>query len=222
MATNFPNSPSNGDTHAGFTYNSTTTAWESVPSGIGALTDVDTSTSAPSTGQLLQWNGTNWVPFTHATGITEIDVWRLETNQTSDAIPITGTWTRDAINWTKLGTGMSESSGTFSFPSTGMWRIMFHPRFYLNNTDSLTCTIRYSIDNFTNWGTGTEINFSEQLSSATGLYPTTNGEYLFNVTNTSTHKIQFTVAGQDTNNYLYGNNTLNRTFASFIRLSDAV
>ena len=29
MATNFPNSPSNGDTHAGFTYNSTTGAWES-------------------------------------------------------------------------------------------------------------------------------------------------------------------------------------------------
>jgi len=29
MATNFPNSPSNGDTHAGFTYNSTKGVWES-------------------------------------------------------------------------------------------------------------------------------------------------------------------------------------------------
>ena len=223
MATDFPASPSNGDTHAGFTYNSTVGAWETSLStaSIDLLADVDTATAAPSTGNFLKWNGTNWVP-TPSTGIIEIDVWRLETNQTSDATPITGTWTRDSTNWSKLGTGMTQSSGTFTFPSTGMWRIMFHPRFYLNNTDSITCTIRYSIDNFTNWGTGVEINFSEQLSSATGLYPTTNGEYLFNVTNTSTHKIQFTVAGQDTNNYLYGNNTLNRTFASFIRLSDAV
>ena len=29
MATDFPANPSNGDTHAGFTYNSTTGAWES-------------------------------------------------------------------------------------------------------------------------------------------------------------------------------------------------
>tara|TARA_Y100000287_G_scaffold129085_1_gene104456 strand:+ start:1978 stop:3324 length:1347 start_codon:yes stop_codon:yes gene_type:complete len=35
MATNFPNSPSNGDTHAGFTYNSTTGAWESSAAGGG-------------------------------------------------------------------------------------------------------------------------------------------------------------------------------------------
>ena len=151
MATDFPASPSNGDTHAGFTYNSTTGTWETSlsTSSIDLLADVDTATAAPSTGNFLKWNGTNWVP-TPSTGIIEIDVWRLETNQTSDATPITGTWTRDSTNWSKLGTGMTQSSGTFTFPSTGMWRIMFHPRFYLNNTDSITCTIRYSIDNFTN------------------------------------------------------------------------
>ena len=48
------------------------------PTGsINILTDVDTATSAPSTGQLLQWNGTNWVPYTHTNGITEIDQWRV-------------------------------------------------------------------------------------------------------------------------------------------------
>ena len=33
-----------------------------VPSSIDDLTDVDTATSAPTTGDTLQWNGTNWVP----------------------------------------------------------------------------------------------------------------------------------------------------------------
>lgn len=32
--------------------------------GIDDLTDVDTTTSAPSTGDLLEWDGTNWVPVT--------------------------------------------------------------------------------------------------------------------------------------------------------------
>lgn len=31
---------------------------------INALSDVDTSTAAPTNGQVLNWNGTNWVPAT--------------------------------------------------------------------------------------------------------------------------------------------------------------
>ena len=49
-ATDFPASPSNGDTHAGFTYNSTTGAWESSASGSTEppviLTEPPTSTQA--------------------------------------------------------------------------------------------------------------------------------------------------------------------------------
>ena len=29
---------------------------------INALADVDTSTAAPTEGQTIKWNGTNWVP----------------------------------------------------------------------------------------------------------------------------------------------------------------
>ena len=34
----------------------------SLGASINALTDVDTSTNAPTNGQVLKWNGTNWVP----------------------------------------------------------------------------------------------------------------------------------------------------------------
>ena len=88
MATDFPANPSNGDTHAGFTFNSTTGAWESVPSGIDALTDVDTTTAAPSTDDLLKWNGTNWVPTSSSiNSLTDVD--------TTTAAPSTN----DLLKW---------------------------------------------------------------------------------------------------------------------------
>jgi len=188
-------------------------------STLAELTDVDTSTNAPTTGQLLQWNGTNWVPYTHTNGITEIDVWRITNNQTSDAVPITGTWERDHTDWSVTGTGMTESSGIFTFPSTGVWRIMYHGRLYVNNTDSITGLLKYTVDNST-YNIGAEMNFSEQLSTSTGLYPSINCEYIFNVTNTSTHKVNFTIQGLDTNNYMIGDGDANRSFVSFLRLGD--
>ena len=74
MATNFPNSPSNGDTHAGFTYNSTTGAWDSSAiSGATGTTVYSTTSDLPTSGnsagdqayvsgnnRLYIWNGTGW------------------------------------------------------------------------------------------------------------------------------------------------------------------
>lgn len=40
------------------------TASTVAPSSIDALTDVDTTTAAPTTGQILRWDGTNWTPST--------------------------------------------------------------------------------------------------------------------------------------------------------------
>jgi len=39
-----------------------------IPANIDDLGDVDTSTSAPTTGQVLEWNGTNWIPATPTPG----------------------------------------------------------------------------------------------------------------------------------------------------------
>jgi hypothetical protein len=57
MATDFPANPSNGDTHAGFTYNSTTGAWESSAgggggSGVTSHANVAAFPASPSEGDL--------------------------------------------------------------------------------------------------------------------------------------------------------------------------
>ena len=57
MATDFPANPSNGDTHAGFTYNSTTGAWESSASTITGTEPPVILTEPPTTTQSLNSDG---------------------------------------------------------------------------------------------------------------------------------------------------------------------
>jgi hypothetical protein len=80
MAVNFPSNPTNGQTItvSGITYayDSTQGVWSDSPQGltqaIDALTDVDTSTTAPTNGQVLQWNSTDseWQPADSSAGVT--------------------------------------------------------------------------------------------------------------------------------------------------------
>jgi len=60
-------------------------------------------------------------------GITEYDSWRLTaalSMSASSETLITANWERqDDATFDKIGTGMSESSGIFTFPSTGKWLI---------------------------------------------------------------------------------------------------
>ena len=54
-------------------------------------------------------------------GIIEADLWRLTTSFTGGAAPIASNWERsDDASFSKIGTGMSQSSGVFTFPSTGI------------------------------------------------------------------------------------------------------
>ena len=58
-------------------------------------------------------------------GITEMDSWRITSDFTGNQTPISSNWERvDSYNWSKLGTGLSQSSGVFSMPSTGFWLIL--------------------------------------------------------------------------------------------------
>ena len=70
-------------------------------------------------------------------GITEADIWRIDTTfDQQSAADITANWARATWGTGSLhgykGTGMTESSGIFSFPSTGYWyvegRLGYHAR----------------------------------------------------------------------------------------------
>jgi len=126
-------------------------------------------------------------------GISEVDQWRLSQGGTltSDGTTqFTANWERgDTNSQGYLGSGMTESSGVFTFPSTGIWQITAQMSFKRNSGDNrfaqLILNVTTDNSSYTNASSGFAI-----FPSA---YNTTNAiaQFIFDVTNTSTHKVKF-------------------------------
>ena len=158
-----------------------------------------------------------------AGGITEHDTWRITSAFQGDADPITSNWERaDRSTQGHLGTGMSQSSGVFTFPSTGWWEVTFTAEwFYSSDSRYGSTTIQGTIDNGSNW---------LQLANASdGIYPITGGANayasctttsIFDVTDVSNVKARFSVGVEDNSMYTQGSSNINHTYVTFIRLGD--
>ena len=90
-------------------------------------------TSDGSANQVLKTDGSGNLAFTTITdtdtvGLSMADQWRIHSEFTFSASGsvITSNWERvDTDGFGQLGTGMTESSGVFSFPTTGIYYINF-------------------------------------------------------------------------------------------------
>jgi hypothetical protein len=72
-------------------------------SSVGDLADVDTTTTAPTSGQVLKWNGTNWVPANDVDtqlSLASASIGDLGDVDTTTAVPTTGQYLKwDGVNW---------------------------------------------------------------------------------------------------------------------------
>jgi hypothetical protein len=154
-----------------------------------------------------------------AGGITEADQWRLTADYTwSSPGDITANLERvDTSGWGKIGTGMSQSSGIFTFPSTGIWFIKFNTIAYLNgDRRSSYASIKNTTDNSTYNSISTAITHIKQSESNT-TYIQSSTETLLDVTDTSNHKVKFNVFTSATT---LGDTDVSYTHMMFIRLGD--
>ena len=154
-------------------------------------------------------------------GITEADQWRVTSNFQGDADPLSANLERvDTGGWGKLGTGMSVSSGTWTFPSTGIWKIEFYVQAFYNGQEQYTTAkIRGTTDN----SSYTDLANSDggmENSSGVNIYHMSYTQTLFDCTDTSTHKIQFLINSEDNSNYIQGSSATSRTYMMFTRLGD--
>jgi hypothetical protein len=152
-------------------------------------------------------------------GITEADQWRVTANITTSVEPISANLERvDSTGFSKMGTGMSVSSGYWSFPTTGLWLVIGNFRTEAIPNDNVTLELHVTTDNSTYTEVVTPANSGDGGTTGAG-----NGElkYLFNCTNTSTHKIFFTAGSISSGSYFNGNTDINYTYFTFLRLGDS-
>ena len=166
----------------------------------------------------LQSNGSA-VP-TVAGGITEADQWRLTANFTGDANPLSSNLERvDTSGWGKLGTGMSVSSGIFTFPSTGVWLVQFRLNTYKNAQNLYAAA---GIQVTTNNSSYANIAYGEQGITNAGLnvYANTLVETLIDCTDTSNVKVKFVIDNENDSTNVVGHSSVTYTSMMFIRLGD--
>ena len=155
-----------------------------------------------------------------AGGITEADEWRITSDYTGTSAFLTANWSRVSGNFDKIGTGMSQSSGLFAFPSTGIWLVSFQCLAYSYDTsyNYIGGSIRDTTDNGSNFGTGVE-QFTWMASGANRYVTCGLMQFMFDVTDVSTHKVRFFVESQSSVRWL-SSGSKNFTYATFIRLGD--
>jgi len=154
-----------------------------------------------------------------AGGITEADQWRLTASFTGSGDLTSNLERIDTNSPGLIGTGMSESSGIFTFPSTGVYLITAVFASYLNGSNRAhNGSIQVTTNNSSY--TGAASNYTNQFNFGNTVYANSKTEFLFDVTSTSTHKVKFSISTDNASSTTYGGTTENGTCFSFIRLGD--
>ena len=153
-------------------------------------------------------------------GITEADQWRVGSGFTGSANPISSNWERnDSTGFDKIGTGMSQSSGVFTFPSTGIYLITWG---YIAYSYGNARSVNEHLEVTTNNSSYSQVsNAQTHINNVASLtYSNAGGSYIFDVTDTTQCKcrFEFTVTG-DASSYT-GDSTYNENHHTFIRLGD--
>ena len=148
-------------------------------------------------------------------GITEADMFRLTADLASNANPISSNLERvDDATFSKIGTGMSLSSGVYTFPSTGLYHVSYNTYIVESSADFHNIHLYVSSDSGSNYDEVAVVqgyNTTQESASKNAFV---------NVTNASNFRVKFATSSF-TNVTLKGSTDSNHTNFTFIRLGDS-
>jgi len=154
-------------------------------------------------------------------GITEADQWRITSAFQNTAQPIASNWERNDTEFEKIGTGMTESSGVFTFPSTGKWSIRMSSSLYIDNAAerSAGADLELSVNAGGAWST-IVAKSSSMYDSGTNTSANVFGEAIVDVTNTTNYLIRMSAIVVNSVTWTTGSTTRQNTGMTFLKLGD--
>ena len=139
--------------------------------------------------------------------------WRVTTGWSGAADPI--------VNWTETSdknVTLTQSSGIFSFPSTGYWHIMCQLFGYKNDDqDNIELHIMRTVNN-SNYHTKSWAYSHMNNDDGGNLYTSVHAELVFDVTDTTNCKVKFKTINNTVN--WHADSGRNDSYAIFTRLGD--
>ncbi len=167
----------------------------------------------------LQNNGSA-LSFATVNGITQADQWRINSSSTlSNGQFVTANWEQvDTDGYGTIGSAMTQSSGVFTFPSTGIYLIIGKMVSYM---DAARLYVGHGIYTTTN-----NSSYSQAADAYNGIYAgyawsSTTTHFIFDVTSTSTHKIKMGIhTASSANTIVNGGTSSTETGITFVRLGD--
>jgi hypothetical protein len=150
-------------------------------------------------------------------GITVADCWRLTADVTSSGDITSNLEQNDTGIQGTLGSAMTESSGIFTFPSTGIWQVTINGSFHGASENSMYVECQ---------GTANDSSYvslsraQDGQRNSTGTIASSSVTTILDITSTSTHKVKFVAGSLGGSSYVGGDGTVNITCFTFIRLGD--
>ena len=154
-------------------------------------------------------------------GITMTDSWRTtaDTAFGTNAV-VSSNWEQvDETRSAEIGTALSESSGVFTLPQTGIYFIYFSFQFNLHSDASAEVSLEFTDDNSSFSGTS-EVNAGNNSSSLINI--NSSNSFMFGITDTSNQKFRFSTVGFASNTKIRGDTNSTESGFSIIRLGDSV
>ena len=171
---------------------------------------------------VLQTNGSGVLSFsTISAGITEADMFRInaDTSLSTSATTLTSNFERvDTDSFSVLGTGMTQSSGVFTFPSTGYYLINVFVNGYNGSSTSqfIALYLQVTTNNSTYSNASASYSHIGQATYYYGLFIS----HILDVTDTVNVKVRFQSLAQHASTVIFGDTNESSNGFQFIRLGN--
>ena len=150
--------------------------------------------------------------------------WRLVSDGAAGVNGVLGnsdsgtTWEQvDTYGYSGLGGNMTESGGIFSFPSTGIYLIQGAFRILTAGNDT---TVNVILNVTTDNSSYNNVSYTSGGCSGSTINQTSTSAHIFDVTNTSTHKIRFLTESMASGSYPHGSSTSTQSWFTVIKLAE--
>jgi hypothetical protein len=150
-----------------------------------------------------------------SSGLAEADQWRITSTFSSADSILTSNWERvdDRGSAGPLGSGMSQASGIFTFPSPGYWLVTFYAVCAGTHCDWVNALI----DATTNGSAYNTVAMGRDSCKDADSYSDVSAQALMDVTSTSDVKMRFQVKAHNALDW-YGNTQVSETNVVFLKL----